>query len=32
MDRNKAIELLKIYSQEVRNVYNPYKVVLHKRF
>lgn len=29
MDRNKAIELSKIYSQEVKSVYNPYKVVLY---
>lgn len=29
MDRNKAIELSKIYSQEVKSMYNPYKVVLY---
>ena len=29
MDRNKAIELSKIYSTIVKNVYNPYKVVLY---
>ncbi len=29
MDRNKAIELSKIYSQEVRNIYNPYKIILY---
>lgn len=27
--QNKAIELSKIYSQDVRNIYNPYKVVLY---
>ena len=29
MDRSKAIELSKIYSKVVKNVYNPYKVVLY---
>lgn len=29
MDRNKAIELSKIYSQEVRSMYSPYKIILY---
>lgn len=29
MDRNKAIEISRIYSQEVKSLYNPYKVVLY---
>ena len=29
MDRNKAIELSRIYSNEVKNLYNPYKIVLY---
>lgn len=29
MDRNKAIDISKIYSKEVKNAYNPYKVVLY---
>ncbi|RKI40383.1 nucleotidyltransferase domain-containing protein [bacterium D16-51] len=29
MDRNKAIELSKVYSNEVKNAYEPYKVMLY---
>lgn len=29
MDKSKAIEISKIYSQEVKKIYSPYKVVLY---
>lgn len=29
MDRNQAIKISRIYSEEVKNIYNPYKVVLY---
>lgn len=32
MDRDKAIKLSKIYSQEVKNIYHPYKVILYGSF
>ncbi len=29
MDKNKAIEISKIYSQEVKKMYSPYKIILY---